>query len=295
MKRMLMERENIPCWCGMSFRDNPLGIAVTVHNEIANLLRNERIISCLKEEFDFQTFSKIADEGESFGFDRAGVKKDAGDFVEIFFTIPRIDIMTDDPCMRCKGTGKDSYFKGSCSSCEGTGKEIRHEYQSLYALSASLSVLFMDPQMYSPDKETTSNLKQLIALDFITSKSGQNGFGGVWSAAFCNYLRWLYKNPVRLKEVTDEATKAMQAVFNRCYYRKNPRYDFWVRVGENACLLISCFGDRCRVCPSPSRMALPGEGCEFFCKNVDTPVQMTALAAALFSMHDNARRDMGHY
>jgi len=297
MLRVEMERKDVPCWCWISFRDNPLGIAVGIHKEVANLLEDKQMIAFLLEKFKFQEFLKMSDDVQFFGFDHAGIKKDAGEFVEIFFAIPPIDVVTDKTCPHCKGTGEDSYFKYPCSYCEGTKKEISHDYKSISAVSASLAVLFRCPQMYSPDEETTSGANQLIALDIVcSSEMGGSGIGGVWSAEFCNYLRWLYNNPERKKQVFEEAVKAMKAIHFHCYYRKDKdlyRDEFWVSVEANAWLLINFSGDRCGIHPSESSSF--GRGCEFSCHNVDTPVQQLGLLAALSVIHDKAREDKGHY
>lgn len=297
MLRVEMERRDVPCWCWISFRDNPLGIAVGIHKEVANLLEDKQMIAFLQEKFGFQGFSKMADEVQFFGFDHAGIKKDVGEFVEIFFAIPPIDVVTDKPCSHCKGTGKDSYFEYLCSYCEGTKKEISHDYKSLLAVSASLSVLFRCPQMYSPDKETTSRVNQLIALDVVClNEMGGSGIGGVWSAEFCDYFRWLFNNQERKKNVFQEAVKAMKAAYYHCYYRKDKnlyRDEFWVNVEANAWLMINFSGDRCGI--HPSGRSSFGRGCEFSCHNVDTPVQQLGLLAAMSVIHDKAREDAGHY
>ena len=292
-----MERRNVPCGCGISSRESPLGIVVRIHKEFANLLEDGQMISFIQERFGFQEFSKMADGIQFYGFDHAGVKKDAGDFVEIFFAIPPVDTVTDEPCPQCKGTGEDSFFKRPCDYCEGTRKKISHDYKSLSAVSASLSVLFRSPQMYSPNEETTSRVNQLVALDIVCSNEmGGSGIGGIWSAEFCNYFRYLFDNQERKKVVFEEAVKAMKAIHFHCYYRKDKnlyRDEFWISVEANAWLLINFSGDRCGIHPS-GRSSL-GRGCEFSCHNVDTPVQQLGLLAAMSVIHDKAREDMGHY
>jgi hypothetical protein len=297
MLRVEMESRNVPCWFGISFKDNPLSIAVEVHKDIINLLEDKRMILFLQEKFGFQGFSKMADEEQFFGFDHAGIKNDVGEFVEIFFVIPPVDIVTNDPCPHCKGTGEDDYFKRPCSYCEGTKKKISHDYKSISAVSASLSVLFRCTQIYSPDKETASKVDQLIALDVVClNEMGGSGIGGVWSAEFCDYLCWLFNNQGRAKNVMKEASEAMKAVYHHCYYRKDKDLyedEFWARVEANAWLIINFSGDRCGI--HPSERALFRRGCEFSCHNVDTAVQQLGLLAALCVIHSKAREDAGHY
>lgn len=290
MLRLQMESGDVPCWCEISFRDNPLGIAIRVHKDIAGSLEDRDLVPFLEGELSFGEFSKITDEGEFFGFDHAGLKRDAGEFVEIFFAIPRVDIVTEDTCPRCKGSGEDSFFKRPCSYCEGTKKKIAYDYNSILAVSASLSVLFMYPQIYSPNKETTSKLNQLIILNIVSSPRNEGGsdIGGAWSMKFCNYFRYLFNNPERAKQVSKAAEKAMKAVYYYCYYRRNKSNCFWVQIGENTQLSIGCPGGNCRIIPQECNS---GEGCDFYGNEVDTQIQQLSLLTALCVIHDEARKD----
>ena len=294
-----MERENVPCWCEISFRENPLGIAVRIHKEIANLKENEQMITVIQEIFDFKKFSKMTDNVKFYGFDHAGIKKDAGEFIEIFFAIPPVEILTDEICPHCNGTGKDEYFKRICSYCEGSKKKILHDYKSISAVSSSLSVLFQCSQMYSPDEKTTSEVNQLIALDIICSdKMGGCGIGGVWSAEFCNYIRYLFYNQERKEEVIKEAVEAMKKVFFHCYYKEDKnlyKNEFWISVDRDAWLLINFFGDRCGIYPLGGSSSSEKRGREFSCHNVDNAIQQLGLLAAMCVIHDNLREDWDHY
>jgi hypothetical protein len=292
-----MRRKNVPCWCEITFSENPLGIAVLAHKEIIGPLKDREISWGFEEIFGFQTFSKLLGEEEFYGFDRAGIKKDRGEFIEIFFAIPQVDKMLDNPCPDCNGSGKDKFIDIPCSYCEGMGKEISRDWSSIFAVSASLSVLFRNPQMYSPDEEATSGLSQLITLNIMTSKEmGGSGIGGVWSKDFCDYLRYLYSHKAREEQVIQEVVEAMKKVYHHCFNTLNKSLfddEFRVSIKENAWMVIDCPGDRCGV--HPSHDPLSDGGCDFSCHNVDSPVQQITLLAGLAVLHDKAREDRGHY
>ncbi|MDD5696872.1 MAG: hypothetical protein PHO90_02785 [Candidatus Pacebacteria bacterium] len=297
MLRSDMKHKSVPCWFEISFRDNPPGIAVLVHKELIGRMKNEeKLYKNFEDLLGFKKFYTLAGEEEFFGFDRTGTKKDKGEFIEVLFAIPRVEIVTDNPCPDCGGSGTDKLLDTTCFYCHGLGKEVVHDWDPIYRTSFSLSVLFRYPQMFSPDKEIVSKRNQLIALDIAVSREmGGCGIGGIWSKNFRNYLYCLCANKTRTDQVKQEAVKAMKNVYFHCFNRRNKTggdSDFWIS-NENAWLLINCPGDRCGI--YPVHASSDNEGCEFSCHNVDTPVQQLTLLAGLAVLHDKTREDGGHY
>jgi hypothetical protein len=283
--------KNVPCWYEISFRNNPVGIAVRINQEISNI-KNTFIFFPPLEKSQFQKFSQINDEDKFFGFNYSGIKRRTEEFLEIFFPIPsvgRIDLCTD---CEGKGVSKDDT---PCIYCRGSGKIIIRDEKLISEISASLSVLFS--HIFSPQKETSSKVNQLLTL-YVTysNEIGGCGINGVLKKEFCSYLNWLSNNPKRKQAVINACLKAMKTVFSHCYIIEDESIydnDFQITIKENTRFIISVPGNNCEIYSMGKTSNKKGD--KLNCHNVDTPAQQLSLLAALCILHEKAREDMGHY
>lgn len=242
------------------------------------------MVAAFKEEFGFTSFA--GDFDKSFGFENAIRRhRDSGEFAEFFVPIPRVRVKTKRQCSNCKGSGKDKRIgRDECLHCDGIGVEHDYLWHEAYAISASLTVLFMIIEFQ--EVETNCKLPQLLTVHTITDRGSHGGsLGGMYSVAFCDWLS-TFEPHTKIVEMAEAMKLAYGRMLGRKYFNIS-RFDGTV-ADENGWLNVSCPGNACGLHPS-SGLVSRGEGYEFSSHNVDSPAQQLTLLAGLAALHDKAR------
>ncbi len=172
-----------------------MGIILRVHNDFITNAQavpiESPIVRSLRKEFKFTKF--IGDLTGNFGFDDAFIRLGKnGEFVELLINIPQVKKDSGKKCPECNGTGKYKQFKLSmeCRYCEGSGKLYSYDWQTISAVSASCTILFLS--LKPPEKETSASYPQLLLVETITG-TGQDIYGGgsLWGEYGIDMCHWL--------------------------------------------------------------------------------------------------------
>jgi hypothetical protein len=289
----MIDREEVPCWYELSWREKPPCIVIRIHQDRAatweKISPQAPLVEHLRKEFGFTSFQGSL-KG-NFGFDnaiRAVGKK--GDFFEFLVSMPRVQMKLKTPCDRCEGSGKDEFLPGQkCFSCRGSGKEYVFRWKKAFAISASLSILLRQLEFVDGEISTSASFPQLLTVITRTEKGMH---GGSLSGTYSRILaRWLssFKPYTGIQEMIE----AMKTAYAYMYMRGGDDFDrFRASVDyENGWLNVDCPGDACGLNPAHGRVRA-GEGYEFSCHNVDTPVPQLTLLAGLAALHERARKEL---
>ncbi|MEK7501565.1 MAG: hypothetical protein AAB629_01425 [Patescibacteria group bacterium] len=289
----MLTHEQIPCWYELSWRDKPQTLIIRIHKVFLETLKtvptDAPTVASLRKEFQFESFSGGFEK--DFGFEgmiERHRNNSEGEFADFHIMIPRVRIATGKRCGDCNGTGEDKHITGSqCLYCDGTGKEHDYKWHEVYAISASLTVLFMI--LDYPEIETPSLLPQLLTVHTITA-NGQHGgeLGGMYGIELCDWLGRFKPNTEM-----DEMTKAMKLAYGRMLSRRHflaDRFEATI-ASENGWLNVSCPGDACGLHPADQHWRA-GSGYEFSSHNVDSPAQQLTLLCGLAALHDKARGEI---
>jgi len=279
-------RERVPCWYELLWREQR-GIILRIHTDFANSVEpipiNAPIVEYFRRDFGFAKFGRRF--GEDFGFENSlEFLGKATEFMEYLIPTPLVRKLTDEVCHFCKGTGWDESREDTCLYCNGERNEIKYDYTKVYAVSATLTVLF--ELMRFPGFETTSTFPQLICIQTETVKGPHGGsLSGEYGQEVVAWLR--RREPGEISEMVS----AMRIVWEKMDGRMKDfdRLSFNANLSNNGWLCIDCPGDRCGLNPSSS-YAKRGDGFKFSCHNTDTPMQQLVLLASLAALHDLVRK-----
>lgn len=227
--------------------------------------------------------------GETFGFGN-GIRRvgSLNEQTTYQFILPVIHRYTDKPCQECGGV-KNS----DCHYCSGSGKDSIVLWEEAFALSASISLMvsllefaceITRPQV--PDRK-----KQILTVHTFTDR-GMNGgsLGGSFSPYFVNFLKSHGEDASY-----DYAAAVMLRAYRHMWQTPIPKkgsldfVEYGIRAGQNlrGNLMLDVPGDACGIHPSPYVHEIPeGEGVEFTCHNVDSPLQQLTLLTGLAAMCD---------
>ena len=280
-------RGMVPCVYEISFKkeDGPV-LLLRLHKDFVeankDLIPMASYIDGIRKEHNLGEFLPLKEE--YFGFNKAIRKSRAiGDFIEFEIKIPIFAKKTKKLCNRCKGTGIDSFFKRECSFCEGGKYEIFYDWKSFDAISVSLQILMTMTDIF--DQSTQSQDCQLLTFQVHCGKGqGHYPIGGYYGISFCN---WLLSFPEDYQ--FNEVIKVMRDVYEHIHQRKFSGWDFQAYVSGDAWLVISVPGNACGIFPESDGYK-PGQGREYSCHNMDTPIQQVILLVALATLSDMARK-----
>lgn len=289
MKIPNIKKEDVSCWYELSWDDKG-SIVLRVNKDFVknagNISKNAPIVMGLKEGF---SAFEGGFEGKNFGFDKSFVNKGLNkDFFEMEAELPVLRKKSKEPCLFCKGTGKADFLDGICICCNGEGRSYLYEWGKAFAISASFTVFFLFS--FNPEIQTSSNLKQLMAVQTIT-ESNIHG-GSIWGDFSSLLINWLKT----IKETQNFLTLIRKASMG-AYVKMDGRkldifhdYDFRVALKDGR-LIMDCPGDACGINPNEEYWDGKGDGgYRFNCHNVDNPMQQLTLLAGLAALHDEARK-----
>lgn len=289
-------RDIMPCWYELSWLEKLPAIILRVHNDFIGYIKEQKIdfenapiIMRLKIEFGFKNF--IGDFGGNFGFDDALKRRGEKDgFTEFLIKIPKVKKITNKPCGRCNGKGKDRLRNDKCLMCEGRGKEYKYDWKIPYAISASLKVFFM--LALFPKMETSVSFPQLMTLTTVTAR-GNHG-GAIHGEFSIPLAKWLNSNFCDKKEAAEKMKQAAMRAYKRMFgMSKFDRYNFDAKISDVGGVMLSCPGNATGIHPENCyKVDVGKEGYELACHNLDTPMQQLALLAGLATLHDLARGEI---
>lgn len=296
MKTKLMKYDHIPRKYHLLWDEVGRTLRIQVHKDCLQLVRPVqkdcpwvRTVS-ERHELDglFDGFSGDLRAG-SFGFNHAIMKVgESGDYIEYVAKIPEIKILTQFDCGDCDGTGKrnpELFSEGHCLHCAGSGKMGVLDWRSAYIMTASLGLLF---EILDVNEETSAVEHQLVTVKMM-SDYGLHGssIGGDFGIDFMDHVR---SGPSELKSIIEHTTQAMRTAHAHMftldeYDRMRIRVDY-----DNGQIGLTVPGDACGINTSFDS-STKGEGRDFSCHNVDSPLQSLALLAGIASMSGQ----VGHY
>lgn len=237
-----------------------------------------------KHELDglFDSFSGDL-SNNCFGFNQALQKiRDDGEYIEFLALLPRIKIRTHLACEHCDGTGKslDEWREGEeCLRCDGSGIKHVYDWRSAFAVTSSLSLLFM---ILDFSEETSAKEYQHVVVS-MCADHGQHGssIDGCFGADFLDYIcsNQSELDMIILKEVTEAMIVAQEHMFGSdTYARGTTRSE-----SDNGSVGLTVPGDACGINTGCYDRKI-GEGREFSCHNVDSQLQSLTLLAGIASL-----------
>ncbi len=302
MSIKMIVHENVPCWYELSWKANPPAIILRIHKDFIESkskinLEKAPIVEGLARELGLSAFGGNFSKDIGFGdiFKRTG-EKDG--FTEFVAEIPKVKKKTDKKCHDCAGTGKRKWGNQDeeCLFCEGSGQEWTMDWKEATAISASFTVLTV--WLKYCEIETSASFPQLLTVQTITQGGPHGGsLSGDISIPLRNWLDFCsrldcYTMPnIRTERKCPKIIEAMTIAYDqmiglRDYQRE---FSFNAYVTEGGRFIANCPGDACGLHPS-DWYDNKGQGFEFSCHNVDSPMQQITLIAALAVLHDIARK-----
>lgn len=281
-KIRIITQENLPRWYGLSWDSSIPAIVLSIHKDVLPEIcpLHEDRVELYRKTFGFTIFQSMPDD--TYGFDNAITCSREGELLICKAKLPIMRTLTDKQYSACDGTGNDDLSERECLYCEGTGTEYAMNWKTVYAISASLGLLFR--QLYLPTTKTTSQRLQLFTIRSITGRGMSNcALGGMFSIALRNWSSGRGHSGPILEIIT-----AMQTA-EKHMMGKLPRflehYFMATVTSESGWLMISCPGNACGIHPSDTWLKDYG-GYEFSSHNVDSPLQQLTLLAGLAALHD---------
>jgi len=287
----MITHERVPCWYELSWNEGLRILIVRVHENFLKKMRKMAIGNAIAvsfaKEFGFKKFEN--DPMKDFGFEGVLHNKGVSDgFMEYSILIPKVKIKTEENCHHCQGSGKrDQFPDEACLSCNGDGKERDYDYTAAYAISASLTLLFI---ILDDDADTGADVPQLLTVRTMCVREAHGGsMSGSYSVDFVEWLSGFKEN-----QSIPEMEKAMMLAYERMMtLRFESRASFRAFINDDrGWLNVSIPGDACGLNPSYSMRCHENEGYDFSCHNVDTAVQQLTLLCGLAALHDRARHEL---
>ncbi|MCX6731489.1 MAG: hypothetical protein NTX55_00665, partial [Candidatus Parcubacteria bacterium] len=142
-----------------------------------------------------------------------------------------------------------------------------------------------------PEQDTLAGFPQLLVVETMFRKEMHGG--SLWGEYSVPLVNWLSALGNERTEITD-MTQAMIVAYTHMMGDKFLScHDFWAVVeNQRGWLNVNCPGNACGLNPSCGHEWKYGDGYEFTCHNVDSPVQQLTLLAGLAALHDRARREI---
>lgn len=289
MLGLSMKKKMVPRLYDISYRKgNPPCIVLKLHKDFVeankDIMPTAFFLDEIRKEHNLGEFSPLRER--YFGFDNAIERSNiAGDFIEFVIKIPVFAKKTEKLCKHCKGTGIDNFFKRECSFCEGGKLEIFYDWKSFDAIIASLHILMTMAEVF--DRPIRSQDCQLITFQVYCGKGqGHYPIGGYYGIFFCDWLLSFPRN-----HQFNEAIKAMEDTYEHIHQKKFSGWDFQAYVSGDAWLIINVPGNACGIFPE-NYGYVRGQGREYSCHNMDTPIQQIFLLVALAVLSDTAREHL---
>jgi len=290
MNLKIVSADAIPCWYELSWSKR-LGIILRVHldfvNKIKRIPRNSPIVRKHSGDFKFSKFS--GDFGKDFGFnDSLKFLGEKNNFQEYIVPTPLVKKDTGKKCSSCNGLGTNEFDGDKCLFCKGTGRSLVYDYTEAFAVSATLTILFL--LMRFPEIETSCSLLQLMTVQTI-SIAGPNG-GSISGECNREVVDWIIKHG---SNKAPAIVSAMRSVWKKMEGGISSFYNHCFQVnlsGDTGLFHICCPGDACEIgpnCDSGFNVG-EGEGYEFSPHNIDNPIQQLTLLASLAVLHDLVRK-----
>ena len=279
--------DDMPRWHGLSWRPGEPAIVVSVHREALSMASKlpDSIAQQVAKSLGLGKFEGSYEK--CFGFDGTLTRIENGDFVEFVARLPVVYHVLDEDCRECKGTAKNEY-KDECLYCMGLGKKSECRYKEAFAVSASLSFLFMPLEHLQ--WSVPSSRRQLMTILL----SVQNSLdGGAFSGMFgIPLVKWLSGMPIDrpIPEMVEAMERAYYHMFTRRKWDHGARFEAFVN-DKDGWLNVSCPGQGCGMNPKLGYMT-SARGYEVHSHNVDNPVQQLTLLAGLAALHDRADKEI---
>jgi len=287
----LMRYDRIPRRYHLRWDSNHGVIVIQVHRDCLHFVKViskdapwvQNIIQTHDLDTLFDSFSGDL-SGNSFGFNNTLQKiNEAGEYLEFQVSLPQIKIPTCFECQECAGTGKeiDGYREGDkCLRCDGEGIRSVYDWRSAYTVTSSLGLLFT---VLDFDEETSAKESQDVTISVI-ARHGDHGssIDGYFGVDFLDYIS---SNPFELKRVIlKNVLEAMASSQEKMFLDGLAHARGEIRVDHSSSSIgLTVPGDACGI-NTGFHERRPGEGREFTCHNVDSPLQALTLLAGLASL-----------
>jgi len=286
----LIQYDRIPRKYHLRWDSNQEAIIVDVHRDCLRFVKVisrdapwiQNIIQTHDLDGLFDSFSSDL-AGDFFGFNYALQKtRDSGDYLEFRVPLPRIKMPTHYACEHCAGTGEsiDEWREGEkCLRCDGSKIQHTYDWRAAYAITSSLGLLFA---ILDVDEDTSAKEYQHATVSVI-ARHGQHGSGidGYFGADFIDYV---VSNQFELKHIiVKNVLEAMIAAETHMWGNGYTHARGTIRVDcDSSSIGLTVPGDACGI-NTGFYSRRPGEGREFSCHNVDSPLQSLTLLAGLAS------------
>ena len=291
----ILTNQNIPRWYNLTINKETGFPCIEIHNRVIENLEtlHPRIVDTKRESFglDPDEFPFHETAGEFFGFGDSLQRISVGsDFTTFRINLPRICQMTDETCTECRGVKKDGNSP-RCSYCSGTGKERIISQKEAFSVCASFSLLqrLVDNWQYN-NQDHENDLFQILTVS-TAIRPGQNSapITGKFSPHCVDFLR-LFSERSSFPEISSLMLTVYRHMWNRGDegLHSSDMYDTRAEIGcYPANLILDVPGDACGIHPSPYVHEISnGQGDNFTCHNVDTPLQQLTLLTGLAGICD---------
>lgn len=220
---------------------------------------------------------------EFFGFNQS-IRRigQAGNYIELHAKLPHIKIPTIYACEECGGDGmnhSESYIGEKCRYCNGSKVKHIRDWRSAYALTASLSLLFMTLDF---DEETSAQELQHATVRMLALYDQQgSSLDGYFGIDFIDFV--CSSSDEFLYSLRKNVLQAMKSAHDQMFDSETSTVATIRTDISHDSIAFTVPGDACGINTGfYARRA--GEGREFTCHNVDSPFQSLMLLAGIASL-----------
>ena len=269
--------------------DSPT-ISILVHRDVVpqlySITASDRLVQALIRNPPEGGVDFFAGTTGKWGFgDSFTLSAETSDgFIPFTFQIPRVKMLKDEKCTHCKGSGKNRAMGGDCLYCFGKGRECYYDRRTIWAISASVSLLTDRIGRLPPEHDTSAKTPQLLSFETFT---GENCYGvsGKFSVELARWLR-------RGERPLHEPTQAMLAAWDKMMGADElDRMNISARVDNpNGWLSVCCPNSGIHPVDHTIRA---GHGYEFSFFGMENPFEQLTILAGLGAVNDQAMQELG--
>ncbi|TSC92631.1 MAG: hypothetical protein CEN89_561 [Candidatus Berkelbacteria bacterium Licking1014_7] len=291
-----IEAHRLPCWYGLGFCEDPVGLTLRTHKDVIYHTKLGEIVlhaDMLSKSFGIGMFN--LDYPARFGWGNSFVfRGEESDFLRYDIPFPAIEIETG-VCNKCDGNGKDEWGN-QCTRCFGRGKTTKHEWDAVNRTCASLCV-FLQLAESCPISLTVNLAYQGRKLldsgrpftpQLITLRTGMISgqsfpMEGHFSADFVGWLR-VKASP----EDGEAARQAMLQAWRKMFISPPYENDFKITIERNGWFVMQ-ISNECLIYPVQQSDIASNWGYGWTTHYMDSPAYQLILLAGLAELWRRAK------
>jgi hypothetical protein len=285
----------------LSYRKENHELSIHIHEKLIAVFPSINPKNHLVERLS--QFTKIfePDIAKNFGFDNCSANCGVRDGYQIFsFLIPSDYEITEEVCEKCQGSGKD-FLEHLCYECGGTQKKRISLYDKIFAISATLSLLFgyLEYVLDQDGLKIFFDQEIILASTVVNQVSGMDLMGGV-SSSFSEKCKHCYdlentSGPEEkasgkrvLSYKAEEAIGDLLDHFAGKELSRSDKYDIRAEVNARGGFVVQCPGvNGCHIYTQSSGLPYFFEDGKSICDhNIDNGNQQLMLLVGFTVLYD---------